>query len=175
VLAAADETSQRHRSSTFRRASGLRELMERHLTDSRREKNKQLPLADHRQSVVDWPGMKMSTTPSTIPRIRPSGSSAPGRFERGAALPRVATVRDEVLTQADNLGGLASSNRSWWPRPQTVHLDGLRWTWTAPRSQFLRPAAARRLTIRPLRVYLLSAAPTIQWKRRLPRARLCSR
>ena len=54
---------------------GLSELMERHLSDSRRGKNIQLPLADLlRQSIYSrLAGMRMSTTPRVLPRIRPSG------------------------------------------------------------------------------------------------------
>jgi len=60
---------------------GLSELMDRHLSDSRRGKNIQLPLADLlRQSIYSrLAGMRMSTTPRALPRIRPSGSLARGR------------------------------------------------------------------------------------------------
>lgn len=51
------------------RAMGLSALKERHLTDSRRGKNVQLPLPDLlRQSIrADWRDMRMSTTPSGFP------------------------------------------------------------------------------------------------------------
>jgi hypothetical protein len=55
---------------------GLSVLIERHLIDSRRGKNIQLPLADLlRQSIYSraWPGMSMSTTPRASLKIRPSG------------------------------------------------------------------------------------------------------
>jgi len=54
---------------------GLSELVDRHLSDSRRGKNIQLPLADLlRQSIYSrLAGMRMLTTPRALPRIRPSG------------------------------------------------------------------------------------------------------
>src|SRR5262244_2790823 len=50
---------------------GLSELIWRHLSDSRRGKNIQLPLADLlRQSICSrLGGMRMSTTPSASPKI----------------------------------------------------------------------------------------------------------
>jgi hypothetical protein len=54
---------------------GLSELMSRHLSDSRRGKNIQLPVADLlRQSIYSrLAGMRMPTTPRACLRIRPSG------------------------------------------------------------------------------------------------------
>ena len=63
----------------------LSELVDRHLSDFRRGKNIQLPLADLlRQSIYSrLAGMRMSTTPRASLRIRPSGSSA--RVSSGSA------------------------------------------------------------------------------------------
>src|SRR5258708_20540105 len=49
---------------------GLSELMERHLSDSRRGKNIQLALADLQgsRSIASWPGTRMSTTPRSPPQ-----------------------------------------------------------------------------------------------------------
>ncbi len=54
---------------------GLSVLIERHLLDSRRGRNIQLPLADllRNRSIAAWPGMRMSTTPRASLKIRPSG------------------------------------------------------------------------------------------------------
>jgi hypothetical protein len=54
---------------------GLSGLMQRHLSDSRRGKNIQLPLLYlARQSVYSrLPATRMSTTRSGLPRTRPSG------------------------------------------------------------------------------------------------------
>ena len=65
---------------------GFGELVDRHLSDSRRGKNIQLPLADLlRQSIYSrLAGMKTLTTPLVFPRIRPSGLLARGRSGSGA-------------------------------------------------------------------------------------------
>ncbi len=56
---------------------GFGELIEKHLTDSRRGKNKQFPFADPagrdgNRSMVAWLVTKTSTMPRGSPRIRPS-------------------------------------------------------------------------------------------------------
>jgi hypothetical protein len=60
---------------------GLSELLERHLTDSLRGKNTQLPLADLlRQSVYSrLAGYEDVNDAERLREIRPSGSSTPGR------------------------------------------------------------------------------------------------
>jgi Transposase DDE domain group 1 len=65
---------------------GLSELMDRHLSDSRRGKNIQLPLADLlRQWIYSRSRVtQMLTTPRASLRIRPSGSLARGRSGSGA-------------------------------------------------------------------------------------------
>jgi hypothetical protein len=66
--------------------------------------------------------MRMSTTQRDFPRIRPSGSLAPERiWERGAALTsRLQSFETEVLTQADNLAGLAALNRELLARAEGI-------------------------------------------------------
>jgi len=94
---------------------GLSELTERHLTDSRRGKNTQLPLADLlRQSVYSrlagYDDVNDAERISQDPTFRLIGSRK--IWERGAALTsRLQSFETEVLTQADNLAGLAALNR----------------------------------------------------------------
>jgi hypothetical protein len=66
---------------------GLSELVDRHLSDSRRGKNIQLPLADLlRQSIYSrLAGYEdVNDAARDFPKIRPSGSSARGRSGSGA-------------------------------------------------------------------------------------------
>lgn len=65
---------------------GLSALIERHLTDSdgARTSSCLCPTCCGSRYTADWRDMRMSTTPSAFPRIRPSGSSAPVRFGSGA-------------------------------------------------------------------------------------------
>ena len=64
------------------------ELVDRHLNDSRRGKNIQLPLADLlRQSIYSrLAGYEDVNDAARLPRIQPSGSLAPGRS--GSVAPR---------------------------------------------------------------------------------------
>jgi hypothetical protein len=94
---------------------GLGELIERHLTDSRRGKNTQLPLADLlRQSVYSrlagYEDVNDAQRLSQDPTFRLIGSEK--IWERGAALTsRLQSFETELLTQEDNLAGLAAINR----------------------------------------------------------------
>ena len=93
---------------------GFGELMERHLTDVR-GKNTQLPLADLvRQSVYGWlagyEDVNDAERLSRDPAFRLIGSEKV--LERGAALTsRFQSFETELLTQAENLAGLAALNR----------------------------------------------------------------
>ena len=88
---------------------GLSALMQRHLTDSRRGKNTQLPLADLlRQSIYSrlagYEDVNDAERLSQDPTFRLIGSSK--IWERGAALTsRLQSFETELLTQADNLAG----------------------------------------------------------------------
>src|SRR5215472_6206376 len=66
---------------------GFGDLIEQHLADGR-GKNTQLPLTDPCGSryTADWRGTKTLTMPNGCPKIRPSGSSAPGRSGSAARL-----------------------------------------------------------------------------------------
>jgi Transposase DDE domain group 1 len=93
---------------------GLSGLMQRHLSDSRRSKNIQLPLLDlARQSVYSrQPGYEDVNDAERLaqdPAFRLIGSRKV--LERGAALiSRVHSFETEILSQAENLAGLARIN-----------------------------------------------------------------
>jgi hypothetical protein len=94
---------------------GLGELIERHLTDSRRGKNTQFPLADLlRQSVYSrlagYEDVNDAERLSQDPTFRLIGSEK--IWERGAALTsRLQSFETELLAQEGNLAGLATLNR----------------------------------------------------------------
>ena len=104
---------------------GLSELMERHLTDSRRGKNTQLPLADLlRQSVYSrlagYEDVNDAERLSRDPTFRLIGSRK--IWERGAALTsRLQSFETEVLTQTDNLAGLAALNRELIAKAEVIN------------------------------------------------------
>jgi len=112
---------------------GLGELIERHLTDSRRGKNTQLPLADLlRQSVYSrlagYEDVNDAERLSQDPTFRLIGSEK--IWERGAALTsRLQSFETELLTQEGNLKGLTLINRELIAKaeavdsPQRVVLD----------------------------------------------------
>src|SRR6202011_1980580 len=112
---------------------GLSELMDRHLSDSRRGKNIQLPLADLlRQSIYSrlagYEDVNDAARLSQDPTFRLIGSRK--IRERGAALTsRLQSFETEVLTQGENLTGLAALNRELLARveditsPRRVELD----------------------------------------------------
>src|SRR6266446_5536462 len=103
---------------------GLSELMERHLTDSRRGKNTQLPLADLlRQSIYSrlagYADVNDAERLSQDPTFRLIGSRK--IRERGAALTsRLQSFETEVLTQDENLAGLAALNRELITRAEAI-------------------------------------------------------
>ena len=112
---------------------GLGDLIAQHLTDSRRGKNTQLPLADLlRQSVYSrmagYEGVNDAERLSQDPTFRLIGSEK--IWERGAALTsRLQSFETELLTQEGNLAGLAAINRELIAKaeaidsPQRVVLD----------------------------------------------------
>ena len=93
---------------------GFGELIERHLTDGR-GKNTQLPLTDLvRQSIYSrlagYEDVNDAERLSQDPAFRLIGSEK--ALERGAALTsRLQSFETELLTQAENLAGLAALNR----------------------------------------------------------------
>jgi hypothetical protein len=103
---------------------GLSELMERHLSDSRRGRNIQLPLADPlRQSVYSrlagYEDVNDAARLSQDPTFRLIGSQK--IWERGAALTsRLQSFETEVLTQEENLAGLAALNRELLARVEAI-------------------------------------------------------
>ncbi len=103
---------------------GLSELMERHLTDYRRGKNTQLPLADLlRQSIYSrlagYEDVNDAERLSQDPTFRLIGSSK--IWERGAALTsRLQSFETELLTEAGNLAGLAALNRELSGRAEAI-------------------------------------------------------
>ena len=112
---------------------GLGDLIRQHLTDSRRGKNTQLPLADLlRQSVYSriagYEDVNDAERLSQDPTFRLIGSEK--IWERGATLTsRVQSFETELLTQEENLAGLATINRELIGKaeaiesPQRVVLD----------------------------------------------------
>ncbi len=93
---------------------GLGDLIAQHLTDSRRGKNTQLPLADLlRQSVYSrmagYEDVNDAERLSQDPAFRLIGSEK--IWDRGAALTsRLQSFETELLTQEGNLAGLAAIN-----------------------------------------------------------------
>jgi len=112
---------------------GFGDLIAQHLTDSRRGKNTQLPLADLlRQSVYSriagYEDVNDAERLAQDPTFRLIGSER--IWERGAALTsRLQSFETEVLGQEENLGGLAAINRELIAKaeslgaPQRVVLD----------------------------------------------------
>jgi hypothetical protein len=102
---------------------GFGELIERHLADSR-GKNTQLPLADLlRQSVYSrlagYEDLNDAERLSQDPSFRLIGSRK--IWERGAALTsRLQSFETELLTQAENLVGLARLNRELVARAEAI-------------------------------------------------------
>jgi hypothetical protein len=103
---------------------GLSVLIERHLIDSRRGKNVQLPLSDLlRQSVYSrlagYADVNDAERLSQDPTFRLIGSKK--IMERGAALTsRLQSFETEVLTQEENLAGLAALNRELVARVEAI-------------------------------------------------------
>ena len=102
---------------------GFGELIERHLADAR-GKNTQLPLADLlRQSVYSrlagYEDVNDAERLSQDPAFRLIGSKKV--WERGAALTsRLQSFETELLTQADNLAGMAALNRELVGRAEAI-------------------------------------------------------
>jgi len=103
---------------------GLSVLIERHLIDSRRGKNVQLPLSDLlRQSVYSrlagYEDVNDAERLSQDPTFRLIGSKK--ILERGAALTsRLQSFETGVLTQEENLAGLAALNRELVARVEAI-------------------------------------------------------
>ena len=112
---------------------GMNQLIEQHLTDSRRGKNTQLPLADLlRQSVYSrlagYEDVNDAERVSVDPTFRPIGSEK--IWDRGAALTsRLQSFETELLAEPENLAGLRAINRELIAKaeaidsPQRVVLD----------------------------------------------------
>jgi len=103
---------------------GFGELIAQHLTDSRRGKNTQLPLADLlRQSVYSriagYEEVNDAERLSQDPTFRLIGSEK--IWERGAALTsRLQSFETELLTQEGNLAGLDAINRELIAKAETI-------------------------------------------------------
>jgi hypothetical protein len=103
---------------------GFGELIAQHLTDSRRGKNTQLPLADLlRQSVYSriagYEDVNDAEWLSQDPTFRLIGSEK--IWERGAALTsRLQSFETDLLTQEENLAGLAAINRELIAKAETI-------------------------------------------------------
>ena len=103
---------------------GFGDLIARHLTDSRRGKNTQLPLADLlRQSVYSriagYEDVNDAERLSQDPTFRLIGSEK--IWERGAALTsRLQSFETEVLTQEENFAGVAAINRELIAKAETI-------------------------------------------------------
>ncbi|MCL6544990.1 MAG: IS1380 family transposase [Bryobacteraceae bacterium] len=103
---------------------GLGELIEQHLTDSRRGKNTQFPLADlFRQSVYSrlagYEDVNDAKRVSQDPTFRLIGSEK--IWERGAALTsRRQSFETEMLAEEQNFAGLARINRELIGKAEAV-------------------------------------------------------
>ena len=103
---------------------GFGDLIAQHLTDSRRGKNTQLPLADRlRQSVYSrgagYEDVNDAERLSQDPTFRLIGSEK--IWERGAALTsRLQSFETNLLTQEENLAGLAAINRELIAKAETI-------------------------------------------------------
>jgi hypothetical protein len=103
---------------------GFGELIAQHLTDSRRGKNTQLPLADLlRQSVyrriAGYEDVNDAERLSQDLTFRLIGAEK--IWERGAALTsRLQSFETGLLTQAENLAGLAALNRELIAKAETI-------------------------------------------------------
>jgi Transposase DDE domain group 1 len=103
---------------------GLGDLIAHYLTDSRRGKNTQLPLADLlRQSVYSrmagYEDVNDAERLSQDPTFRLIGSKK--IWERGAALTsRLQSFETALLTEEENLAGLAAINRELIGRAETI-------------------------------------------------------
>ena len=151
---------------------GLSELIAEHLTDSR-GKNTQLPMADLlRQAVYSrlagYEDVNDAERLAQDPTFRLMGSER--IWERGAALTsRLQSFETELLTQEENLSGLAAINRELIARAETID---------SPQRVVLDMDSTeipvygqqeQQLLQRALRVYLLSPAVAVQRRGRLSR------
>jgi hypothetical protein len=105
---------------------GLGDLIAQHLTDSRRGKNTQFPLADRsRQSVYSrlagYEDVNDAERLSQDPTFRLIGPAK--IWERGAALTsRLQSFETEMLTEEENFAGLARINGELIGRVEAVDL-----------------------------------------------------
>ncbi len=128
---------------------GLSELISEHLTDSR-GKNTQLPMADLlRQAVYSrlagYEDMNDAERLSLDPTFRLMGSER--IWERGAALTsRLQSFETELLTQEENLAGLAAINRELIARGGSSRFAAARGAGHGPhRDPGIRAAREQRL------------------------------
>ena len=103
---------------------GFGELIEQHLTDSRRGKNTQFPFADLlRQSiysrVAGYEDLNDAERLSQDPTFRLIGSEK--IWDRGAALTsRLQSFETDLLAQDENVAGLAAINRELLAKAETL-------------------------------------------------------
>src|SRR5713226_5724506 len=103
---------------------GFGELIDQHLTDSRRGKNAQFPFADLlRQSVYSrlagYEDLNDAERLSQDPTFRLISSEKV--WDRGAALTsRLQTFETEMLAEQENLAGLAALNRELVARAEAI-------------------------------------------------------
>jgi hypothetical protein len=103
---------------------GMGALIERYLTDTRRGRNTQLPLADLlRQSVYSrlagHEDVNEAKQLAQDPTFRLIGSEK--IWERGAALTsRLQSIETEILAAEENVAGLAAINRELIARVEAV-------------------------------------------------------
>src|SRR3974390_1200437 len=103
---------------------GFGELITRHLSDSRRGKNTQLPLADlFRQSVYSriagYEDVNDAERLAQDPTFRLIGSEK--TWDRGAALTsRLQTFETEMLAEEENFGSLARINRELISKAEAI-------------------------------------------------------
>ena len=119
---------------------GFGELITQHLTDSRRGKNTQLPLADLlRQSVYSriagYEDVNDAERLSQDPAFRLIGSEK--IWDRGAALTsRVQTFETEMLAEEENFGSLARINRQLIGKAEAIDATAIFFGSTSRRQRF---------------------------------------
>jgi hypothetical protein len=106
---------------------GMNRLIEQHLTDSRRGKNTQLPLADMlRQSVysrlANYEDVNDAERLSQDPAFRLIGSEK--TWDRWAALTsKLQSFETELLTEPENLAGLRTINRELIAKAEAINVS----------------------------------------------------
>ena len=144
---------------------GFGDLVQQHLTDSRRGKNTQFPFADlQRQSVYSrlagYEDLNDAERLSQDPTFRLIGSEK--IWDRGAALTsRLQSFETEMLAQEENFAGLARLNRALIGKAEALD-SGYRTILDMDSTEVPVYGAGREFLQRVLRVHLFSSSAAVQ-------------